>query len=205
MNQREINKLDKRNRLIASALDLFIINGVTKTSIDQIVKKANVGKGTFYLYFRDKDAISDAVILQASNDLFKYAAITTKKYAAPNITERLINMLDLIIDVFKEYPYIVKIFRTSLTWKFIENAIANPTNEKVYHLINDFFNYLLTFGYTNDEAFQLFFMILELVCSMSYTSLIMGVPSDIDKLKPILFNSIRAMIQQGPPNKKNSI
>ncbi|MEG0313647.1 MAG: TetR/AcrR family transcriptional regulator [Erysipelotrichaceae bacterium] len=202
MNQREINKLDKRNRLIASALDLFIINGVTKTSIDQIVKKANVGKGTFYLYFRDKDAISDAVILQASNDLFKYAAITTKKYEAPNNTERLINMLDLIIDVFKEYPYIVRIFRTSLTWKFIENAIANPTNEKVYHLIKDFFNYLLTFGYTDDEAFQLFFMILELVCSMSYTSLIMGVPSDIDKLKPILFNSIRSMIQQGPPNKK---
>ena len=34
--------------------DLFITKGINNTVIDDIVKKAGVAKGTFYLYFKDK-------------------------------------------------------------------------------------------------------------------------------------------------------
>ena len=44
-------KNEKYQKLIAAAFDLFENNGISAVSIDDIVKKAGVAKGTFYLYF----------------------------------------------------------------------------------------------------------------------------------------------------------
>lgn len=53
-----------RNRaaLIASARRLFGQVGFEATTIAAIAESADLGFGTFYLYFRDKDAILDAVL-----------------------------------------------------------------------------------------------------------------------------------------------
>lgn len=47
----ERNKRLKKEKLEESGYELFMNNTFDKTSIDQIVKKAGVAKGTFYLYF----------------------------------------------------------------------------------------------------------------------------------------------------------
>ncbi|WP_456423539.1 TetR/AcrR family transcriptional regulator [Thermococcus sp.] len=44
-----------RERLIESAMELFAKKGFDKTTVDEIVAKAGVAKGTFYLYFKSKD------------------------------------------------------------------------------------------------------------------------------------------------------
>lgn len=46
---------EKRNAIVSAAIDLFINKGLGETSIDDIVNKASIGKGTFYKHFRDKD------------------------------------------------------------------------------------------------------------------------------------------------------
>ena len=50
----EQKKEQKKEGLLEAAYQLFLEKGVNKTSVDEIVKKANVAKGTFYLYFHDK-------------------------------------------------------------------------------------------------------------------------------------------------------
>ena len=40
----------KRNRIQLAAMQLFQEQGVETTSVNDIVKKANVAKGTFYVY-----------------------------------------------------------------------------------------------------------------------------------------------------------
>ena len=47
----EKNKEEKRERLLASATALFAERNFNNTSISDIVNKAKVAKGTFYLYF----------------------------------------------------------------------------------------------------------------------------------------------------------
>jgi AcrR family transcriptional regulator len=54
----------RRADLINGALTSFTTFGVAGTSVDDIVRAANVAKGTFYLYFESKDAIVDAVAEQ---------------------------------------------------------------------------------------------------------------------------------------------
>ena len=45
---------DKKQRLLNTAFTLFTQKGIKDTSIQEIVDNANVAKGTFYLYFKDK-------------------------------------------------------------------------------------------------------------------------------------------------------
>ena len=54
----EVGRLDekkkkKREDLLNATYELFTSKGVFDTSISDIVKKANMAKGTFYLYFTD--------------------------------------------------------------------------------------------------------------------------------------------------------
>ncbi|GAB6135865.1 TetR/AcrR family transcriptional regulator [Thermococcus prieurii] len=44
-----------REKLVSSAMELFAKKGFDKTTVDEIVAKAGVAKGTFYLYFKSKD------------------------------------------------------------------------------------------------------------------------------------------------------
>jgi AcrR family transcriptional regulator len=59
---REMNKKDKRNRLLCAARKAFAEKGYRKTTVDEIVEKAKVAKGTFYLYFKNKESILNEII-----------------------------------------------------------------------------------------------------------------------------------------------
>jgi len=50
----EQKKEQKKEGLLEAAYQLFLEKGVNKTSVDEIVKKANVAKGTFICIFTIK-------------------------------------------------------------------------------------------------------------------------------------------------------
>ena len=58
----DTKKEAKKSSLLQAALDLFLEKGVSKTSISEIAERANVAKGTFYLYFKDKDALLEQLL-----------------------------------------------------------------------------------------------------------------------------------------------
>ena len=66
---------NKESRLLNTAFKLFTEKGIKDTSIQEIVDNADVGKGTFYLYFKDKYEIRDILIAKKSHKLF-YDALT---------------------------------------------------------------------------------------------------------------------------------
>lgn len=62
MGRREDNKAKKRADLERAAAELFRRQGYAETSIEQIVAAAGVARGTFYLYFGDKEALFRALV-----------------------------------------------------------------------------------------------------------------------------------------------
>jgi AcrR family transcriptional regulator len=48
---------DKRAQILAAALDEFSQNGFEAARLDDVAKRANVAKGTIYLYFKDKESL----------------------------------------------------------------------------------------------------------------------------------------------------
>lgn len=50
-SRRELNKIEKQDRIIKASLILFSEKGLENTSISDIVELSNIGRGTFYNYF----------------------------------------------------------------------------------------------------------------------------------------------------------
>jgi AcrR family transcriptional regulator len=68
-----------RRRLIDAAAELFVAQGYRKTSIDEIARRAGIGKGTVYLHFTAKvDLLTAAVAREKLRSL----ALAADVYAA---------------------------------------------------------------------------------------------------------------------------
>ena len=70
MGKVDTNKKLKENSLLKTAFEFFTTKGFSKTSITDIVSKAGVAKGTFYLYFKDKYDIRNKLVSHKSSQLF---------------------------------------------------------------------------------------------------------------------------------------
>lgn len=55
--RREAQAADKRELILAAALDEFSQNGFAAARLDDVAKRADVAKGTIYLYFKDKESL----------------------------------------------------------------------------------------------------------------------------------------------------
>src|SRR5580700_757312 len=56
-NRRERRRLETRDRLYRAALELFGERGFLETTVADITDAADVGKGTFFNYFRTKEHV----------------------------------------------------------------------------------------------------------------------------------------------------
>ena len=52
-----VDKKIKSEQIIRAAIEIFGIKGFERTRMEDIAKEANVGKGTIYEYFADKDSL----------------------------------------------------------------------------------------------------------------------------------------------------
>ena len=71
MSRVEKNKLLKQTNLMDTAFQLFTSQGLTKTSISDIVERAGVAKGTFYLYFKDKYDLHEKLVVHKAEQIFQ--------------------------------------------------------------------------------------------------------------------------------------
>ncbi len=56
------NPEDRKLEIILTAEKLFSERAFKKTSIDAITQEMGVAKGTFYYYFKSKDAVLEAIV-----------------------------------------------------------------------------------------------------------------------------------------------
>jgi AcrR family transcriptional regulator len=63
---------EKREKLFASALKLFVKNGVMNTSTAEISKEAGIATGTLFLYFPTKQDLLDQLVLKIGQEQSKH-------------------------------------------------------------------------------------------------------------------------------------
>lgn len=55
-------RAERRAQILEAARDLFVEKGYHATTVDDIVGRVEVARGTFYLYFQDKRAVLEALV-----------------------------------------------------------------------------------------------------------------------------------------------
>ncbi|NBI07760.1 TetR/AcrR family transcriptional regulator [Senegalia massiliensis] len=192
MSKVQKNKIKKESSLISSAFELFSTKGINETSISNIVHKAGVAKGTFYLYFKDKYDILNKIILNKSSNLLIESMNATKSKNFTNYEESVLFFIDYIIEYFNNNKFMLKLIYKNLSWGILKKA----SNEyEGIHEIYDFFMTLYKDSAINQQDVEkTLFIIIELVGSVCYSSIILNEPDNIDKMKPILFDTIKKII-----------
>lgn len=123
--KREQKKIIKENRLLEAAYNLFIEKGITATAIDEIVKKAGVAKGTFYLYFKDKEDILEKLILKKSSEIVKKALqeVSTREFSSS--VDKFLYFLEYIIDYLSRNRVLFKFLKKDFSWVFYKKITEN--------------------------------------------------------------------------------
>lgn len=137
---------EKIRKTILDEYKKHLINDeeTSKVSVDNLVKKANIAKGTFYFFFDNKEELFLEVVMEILIVIEKQ--IERIKLSSPSSTVFLFDLLLYLKCVVKEYPWIIKItgkeFNSMLNKLSLEgkNQIHSQKQliwEKVYKSIAD--------------------------------------------------------------------
>jgi TetR/AcrR family transcriptional regulator, fatty acid metabolism regulator protein len=95
-------KQERRRQIMNAAKHVFAEAGYHGASIHAIIEKAQIARGTFYLYFESKATVFDAILDQAMTELrARIRRIEVEDKAAPppqvQLREQVVATLDFIV------------------------------------------------------------------------------------------------------------
>ena len=194
MSKVDINKKKKLESLLNTSFELFTTKGISKTSISDIVEHAGVAKGTFYLYFKDKLDIRDRLILHKSGQLFTaaYTALLEKDIDA--FPDRIIFMAQYMLDELNSNKPLLTLLYKDLSWGVFKKSLSAEYPEGEIQFIDIYRKMIGESGMKFRDPEIMLFLIVELVGSAGYSSIIYGDPVDLAELKPYLADAIRSII-----------
>ncbi|NLF95246.1 MAG: TetR/AcrR family transcriptional regulator [Candidatus Riflebacteria bacterium] len=91
----------KRELLLEAGLDLFCEKGFEKTTIDDIIARADCGKGTFYRYFDNKDSLYSE-LENEFNTLFRQE-VNKNCHSGMGLRQYTTAALTTFLRVFRKY------------------------------------------------------------------------------------------------------
>lgn len=192
------NKAEKEEKLLNEGFKLFTTKGFINTSIQDIVNKANVAKGTFYLYFKDKYQLRDVLITKKARKLFNDALTSLNNNYIEDFSDQIIYIINYVIDELNKDPLLLQFISKDLGW-----GVFNKTLLNLYSISEEEENGMYDLFIKGVEKNNLklanpratLFMIIELVSSTIFTSILYKEPLPIKEYKPILYNQIRNMLK----------
>lgn len=194
-DERESRKERKRQNLLAAAYGLFTEKGVAKTSVDEIVRRANVAKGTFYLYFQDKDQLLQQLVYDISARVLEEAYAWLEERRTPDFVENVLLMLDYIIEYFKRNKLVLRLVERNFSWPMVARQMSERSDPLWDRLMSDLERSPQASRYSEEELFRIIFVIVEMVGSVCYSSIIEGKPDTIDNMKPVLYGIVRNILR----------
>lgn len=195
MNKVEEKKRKKKEALFNTAYELFTTKGIQKTAISDIVEKAGVAKGTFYLYFTDKYDIRNKLITHKANELFSKANRALNQKEINGVEDKIIFIVDYIVDELIANRSLLTFISKNLVWGVFRSTM-NISNEETGMNFYEIYEQMLE---SDEHHYQdrevMLFTIIELVGSTCYNSILYEEPIPILQYKPYLFRTIRLIIK----------
>ena len=188
------NKKIKMTKLYDAAYDLFTSKGVHATVVDEIVHRAGVAKGTFYLYCRDKYDLVNKVILKRTSAMLERtmkALTQEREERSLGFQESVVFFVDSLVQAFRnDTPFLELVFK-NLSPSLFERLFGCAELEDVRR---EFVENFTLGGGTSEAAGQRLYLIVCMVGAVCYSSLIMNMPYEFDEVRPELYRSIERIL-----------
>ncbi|ASA96668.1 MULTISPECIES: TetR/AcrR family transcriptional regulator [Anoxybacillus] len=100
---------DKRKQIIEAAAKSFSLFGYKATTIDQVAKMANVGKGTIYTFFKSKEELLEDIVSSIISEIKREADAAIDHRLSFN--ENVQRALQRIFTFRKEHELTIKLLQ----------------------------------------------------------------------------------------------
>lgn len=190
MKKVDLKKQRKLQLLLDTSYQLFTTQGFSDTTISDIVRHAGVAKGTFYLYFKDKEEIHAHLTSFKSAQLIRAAARETLDNHVIGFENRIIYMSNCLIE---------QLLNDRILLAFLSHNLSGSLFSPSYpgQLVQD-----LETALTQDEAIRIkdpeimFFMIFELIGGVCYRAALLKQTTDKHLLRSYLLETIRNIVSR---------
>lgn len=187
----ERKKEEKRKNLLDVAYKLFLKQGVSATSIAQICKEAGIAKGTFYLYFQDKEDILASLTRRISYHLIE-DAYSNVPASDNDFVKGITYMIDWLIDMFHHDQEILKLLHKDFIWPISEEDFLTSKEPVIISVRERVIDYAKQKDISVHCILFRLYSLISMVCAVSYSYFIDGFPKiDLDDLK----KEVSAMVQ----------
>lgn len=182
----EQKKADKRRRLIQSAYELFLEKGMSNTSIADICARSDIAKGTFYLYFKDKDDIGRAVNQEISRRITKNAFTEIEKDPETDYIRDFVNFQNRFIDAFIKNKESLKVLSMNYIWQVNFDDVLKADDEFSRNLKHTLSSFAEAKGVTADHVRITSRLLLEMTIYGCCNALINQDPLPVEELRAYL-------------------
>ncbi len=183
-------KEDKRNRLLDAAYSLFIEKGVSSTTIAEICTKAGIAKGTFYLYFKDKEDILRTLTKRISLNILK-TTYNKVKDTQLIFEEKIVLMAENLLDLFQNDKDMLIVMKKDFIWPISEEEFLLTSDETLSSIRHDIEEYAMQASLTEHQILVRLYALISMLCSISYSSIIDQFPDTIESLKPEILSMLK--------------
>jgi AcrR family transcriptional regulator len=145
VERRKRERENRKSAILKAARKLFFENGFRTVTIESIAKKAELSKGSIYLYFKSKEEIYTQILL---SDIDKFHEHFTDFLRNPtNASEAIIRFAGIYVDLFLNDRELFRILMTFMLHtnamnlpEDLNNHIIKSTNENI-SVIEEIFKY----------------------------------------------------------------
>lgn len=194
MGKIDENKRKKKEALFNTAYELFTTKGITSTTISDIVEKAEIAKGTFYLYFTNKYDIKNKLVVHKTQELFDAAGAALEKEQIHGLEDQMIFLIDHLINHLKDDRALLNFISKNLVMVALRSALLTGENSD-REIYNHFLELVAADDYEYKDVDVMLFTIVELAGSAGYNSMMYEEPIPIDDYKPFLYRTVRLIIK----------
>jgi AcrR family transcriptional regulator len=91
---------ETRKRLIEAAEKIFLEKGYDSATTREIAERADLGAGTFYVHFRDKRAVYDALVRRSNREMHRLWL--EARTADMSVEQQVVSALRVSFDYFRD-------------------------------------------------------------------------------------------------------
>lgn len=186
---------NKAKRLIDAAYRLFLERGDVDASVQEIAERAGVAKGTFYLYFHDKNDLKDSLITQKSREFFQAAINALHATDIVGLEEQMIFVINYLINLLTQNPMALRLIAKNLSLGLFSQKLQDYLRDDSSDVMQAMMLAAEQSGVQLRSPQVLLFMIIELTSSTCFSCILESRPLSIQDYKPYLFETIRNMIR----------
>jgi len=192
INKSSLNKKRKYDALLTKGTELYTENGLHNTSVDQITKKAGVAKGTFYLYFKNKEDFIEQIALKLNIDILKESMNKADKKPNTNAITYTLEVANQLVTYYTKNPTILKLVFRNFSWSTLMKQFHK--SKQVTDLYNVFKTKYADIQIEHEQVNYILFMLIQLTGSICYESIINKSPAPITIMKEVLIQTIEKIL-----------